>query len=95
MNEIILRPSDIVTICAAIATIYGCYVILRKPFQKLDDHERRLIRLEDLSKERKMTDQLILKSLNAITNHMIDGNSIQKLKDARDELQNNIIEGHQ
>lgn len=95
MDELILHPSDIVTICAAIATIYGCYTILRKPFRKLDDHERRLAHLEKLGEERKKTDQLILKSLNAITNHMIDGNSIQKLKDARDDLQNNIIEGHQ
>ncbi|MCR5228743.1 MAG: hypothetical protein K6D03_01285 [Solobacterium sp.] len=82
------------TICAAIATIYGCYVIIRKPFARIDDHERRIGNLEEAGTERRKTDQLILKSLNAITNHMIDGNGIEKLKDARNELQNNIIEHH-
>lgn len=94
MDKVVLHLSDIVTICAAIATIYGCYVIIRKPFRKLDDHDRRIGHLEELSKERKTTDQLILKSLNAITNHMVDGNGIDKLKEVRDELQNNIIEHH-
>ena len=94
MNNLILHPSDIVTICAAIATVYGCYVIIRKPFAKIDDHERRIGHLENLGEERKDTDRLILKSLNAITNHMIDGTGTDKLREVRDELQNNIIEHH-
>ena len=48
-----------------------------------------------MSEERKSTDILLMKSLNAITNHMIDGNGIDKLKEARDELQREIIEHHQ
>ncbi len=95
MDELVLHPSDIVTICAAIATIYGCIVILRKPFRKLDDHERRIGHLENLSTERKKTDQLILKSLNAMMNNMIDGTGIQEMKEVRTELQNNIIDHHQ
>ncbi len=94
MPELILHPSDIVTICAAIATVYGCYTIIKKPFAKLDDHERRIVRLEEIGTEQKETDRLILKSLNAITNHMIDGNGTDKLREVRDELQNNIIEHH-
>ena len=50
--------------------------------------------MEDALSERKETDIVILKSLNAITNHMIDGNGIAELKKSRDELQKSIIEHH-
>lgn len=77
-----------------IAAIIGLVKIFKKPFDQIDDHERRLQKLEEDRNERKHTDILILRSLNAITNHMIDGNSLDKLKAVRDDLQNSIIEGH-
>lgn len=92
MNELML--SDIVVLCAAIATIYGAYLIVKKPFEKLDDHERRIKHIEKLTAERTTTDRLTLKSLNAIINHMIDGNGIERMRSVRDELQNSIIERH-
>ena len=79
-------------ICSGIAGIYAVWKIIKGPFVKLDDHERRITNVEKTLIERKDTDTLILKSLNAITNHMIDGNSIEKLKASRDELQRGIIE---
>lgn len=79
-------------ICSGIAGIYAVWKIVKGPFVKLDDHERRITNVEKTLLERKDTDTLILKSLNAITNHMIDGNGIEKLKASRDELQRGIIE---
>ena len=79
-------------ICSGIAGIFAAYKIIRTPFAKIDDHERRITSIETNLAEQKETDKLILKSLNAITNHMIDGNSVDKLKEARDELQRGIIE---
>lgn len=79
-------------ICSGIAGIYAVWKIIKGPFVKLDEHERRITSVEKTLIERKDTDTLILKSLNAITNHMIDGNSIEKLKASRDELQRGIIE---
>lgn len=79
-------------ICSGIAGIYAVWKIIKGPFVKLDEHERRISSVEKTLIERKDTDTLILKSLNAITNHMIDGNSIEKLKASRDELQRGIIE---
>ena len=79
-------------ICSGIAGMYAVWKIVKGPFVKLDDHERRITSVEKTLIERKDTDTLILKSLNAITNHMIDGNSIEKLKASRDELQRGIIE---
>ena len=68
------------------------YKIIKQPFSKLDDHERRINSIENALTTRRETDTLMLKSLNAITNHMIDGNGIDKLKEARDEPQKGIIE---
>ena len=79
-------------VCSGIAGIYAVWKIVKGPFVKLDDHERRITSVENTLIERKDTDTLILKSLNAITNHMIDGNGIEKLKASRDELQRGIIE---
>lgn len=77
-----------------IAAVIALIRTFRKPFDQLDDHERRLKDLEVDRAERRKTDTLILKSLNAITNHMIDGSGVTELRKVRDELQNNIIDSH-
>ncbi|MCR5448468.1 MAG: hypothetical protein K6F23_03660 [Solobacterium sp.] len=77
-----------------IAAIIALIRTVRRPFDQIDDHERRIKNLEDDRAERKQTDKLILRSLNAITNHMIDGNGISELRKVRDDLQNSIIDHH-
>jgi hypothetical protein len=77
-----------------IAAIIALIRTVRRPFDQIDDHERRIKNLEDDRAERKQTDKLILRSLNAITNHMIDGNGITELRKVRDDLQNSIIDHH-
>ena len=47
--------------------------------------------LEQQEAERKATDRYTTKALNAIVNHMIDGNGVDKLREVRDEYQNEII----
>ena len=42
--------------------------------------------------KQEQTNQAVLKALVAIVNHEIDGNGIEGLKKARDELSNSIIE---
>lgn len=84
--------STLFWICSGIAGIFAVYKIIRAPFAQVADHERRITSIETNLAEQKNTDKLILKSLNAITNHMIDGNSVDKLKEARDELQQGIID---
>lgn len=79
-------------ICSGIAALVAVYKIVRAPFAQVADHERRLGAIEESVKERKETDKAVLKALNAITNHMIDGNGIEKLKASRDELQRTIID---
>lgn len=77
-----------------IAALIALIKTIRKPFDQIDDHERRIKGVEQTLSERKETDIVMLKSLNAITNHMIDGNGIDDLKRSRDELQKSIIEHH-
>lgn len=79
-------------ICSGIAALVAVYKIIRAPFAQVADHERRISSIETSISTQKATDKIILKSLNAITNHMIDGDSVDKLKEARDELQQGIID---
>ena len=68
---------------------------LMKPIKKLEDHETRIKTLESTAGERKKTDQFMMKSMNAIINHMIDGSNTEELKKVRDEYQSEIIQHHQ
>jgi hypothetical protein len=77
-----------------IAAVIALIRTIRKPFDAIDDHERRIKQLEEDREERRKTDKLILRSLNSIINHMIDGNGIEDLKKSRTDLQNNIIDSH-
>lgn len=81
-------------LCAGIAGIIGLIKLAKKPFDQLGDHETRIKALEESRIERKQTDQYIMRALNSIVNHMIDGNSIDKLKEVRDEYQEQIINHH-
>lgn len=79
-----------VSICSGIAVIIGCIKLLNTP---LDDIRKNKLEIENLKKEqltRKAMDKAILNSLQAITNHMIDGNGIEDLKKSRTELNQTI-----
>lgn len=89
--EASISLSTLFWICSGIAGLYAVYKIIKGPFVQLDDHERRINKLEDDHKERRETDQLILRSLNAMVNHLIDGNNTTEMIDVRKDLQNNII----
>ncbi len=84
--------AQIFWLVGGIAAVIALIRTFRKPFDQLDDHERRLNKLEDDHKERRETDQLILRSLNAMVNHLIDGNNRAEMIDVRKDLQNNIID---
>lgn len=79
-------------LCAGIAGVCAVVVIARKPFVKLNDHETRISSLESKADERRAIDQYTTRALNAIVNHMIDGNGLDELKDVRREYQNSLID---
>ena len=88
----------IVAVCAALAVIWNAIKAVRemkKPYDDLsemvEEHERKLAndhkRLDDL----KTSNDLQAKMLLQMANHMIDGNHNDKLRQARDELQEYLI----
>lgn len=94
-NDITISLAQVIWFAGGLMGIVACIGWIMKPFKKLDDHERRIGNLETAIEERKAADLFIMKSLNAIVNHMIDGNGVEQLKQVRDEYQNEIIKHHQ
>ena len=93
-NDITISLSQVIWLCGGVLGVAAFVSWIMKPFKKIDDHETRIKVLEETADERKQTDQFMMKSLNAIVNHMIDGNGIDQLKQVRDEYQNEIISHH-
>lgn len=76
---------------AGILTLVGIVSLAMKPFKKIDEHEQRISSLESKADERRVIDQYTTRALNAIVNHMIDGNGIEELKDVRKDYQDSLI----
>ena len=99
MAEITISFNDIFWLCSFIAALYGIWKIvkeIRKPNDDLketvakhdnllDKDNKRLMEIED-------SNRMILKCLLVIINHDITGNGIEKMKQARDEIQEFLID---
>ena len=90
-QDVTFSLAQVIWICGGLMVVIGFIGWLMKPIKKLDDHEIRIKTLEKQEQERKATDRYTTKALNAIVNHMIDGNGIDRLKEVRDEYQEQII----
>ena len=90
-SDVTFSLAQAIWLCGGIMAIVAFIGWLMKPIKKLDDHESRIKVLEQQEQERKATDRYTTKALNAIVNHMIDGNGVDKLREVRDEYQNEII----
>ena len=82
--------SSLVSICAGLVTIYGLVKIAKTPLDKVTANAKDIEELKKTTRKHAEIDTAILNGLQAITNHMIDGNGIDKLKASRDELQKTI-----
>lgn len=90
-SDVTFSLAQVIWLCGGLMVVIGFVGWLMKPIKKLDDHEHRIKTLEQQEQERKATDRYTTKALNAIVNHMIDGNGVDKLREVRDEYQNEII----
>lgn len=90
-SDITISFAQLIWVIGGITVIGAFLKWAMTPFKKIDDHETRIKVLEKAEEERKATDRYTAKALNAIVNHMIDGNGIDKLKEVRDEYQDQII----
>lgn len=82
--------NSFVSLCAALVTIYGLIKIAKTPFDKVTANAKDIEELKKKSTKQAEIDKAILNGLQAITNHMIDGNGIDALKASRSELQHAI-----
>lgn len=96
----------VVTAAGGVVAIAGAVSAIKRWFQPLLDARKELDdlkqqtkkceeRFEKLSRhqnEAKEANQAVYKALTSIMNHMIDGNGIESLKAAREDLSRFIIE---
>lgn len=80
-----------VAILAAVMTIGGFFAWINKPLEQIKDHERRIKAQEDETEKREAREKFTIAALNALVNHMIDGNNTDELRRVRDEYQREII----
>ena len=90
-SDITISLSQIFWIVGGITAVAAFLKWAMQPIKQIEDHESRIKVLEKAEEDRKATDRYTAKALNAIVNHMIDGNGIDKLKEVRDEYQDQII----
>lgn len=97
--EFTISSAQILALCAFITAIWGVYKIvkeLKKPNDDLKSEVARHSQLLDTDNKRlndiEESNRMVLQSLLVIINHEITGNGIEKMKDARDKLQEYLIE---
>lgn len=90
-TDVTISLSQFLWLIGGITAIGAFIKWISTPFKQIENHEQRIAVLEKAETDRKATDRYTTKALNAIVNHMIDGNGIEKLREVRDEYQNEII----
>lgn len=93
-----ITSDQITWLCAFIVAVWGVWKIikeLRKPNADLKATVEKHSQLLDNDNKRlndvDASNQMVLKCLLVIINHEITGNGIEKMKEARDELQTYLI----
>lgn len=93
-----ITSEQITWLCAFVAAVWGVWKIvkeIRKPNVDLkatvDKHDQLLDNDNKRLKAFDESNQMVLKCLLVIINHEITGNGIEKMKEARDELQTFLI----
>ena len=96
--EFMVSSEQILGFCVLITSVWAVFKIIREINKPNDDLKRTVeqhsIALDNDNKRLKQLDddnRMILQSLLVIVNHSIDNNGIDKLKEARTELQEYLI----
>lgn len=84
--------TTLVSIASGIMAIVALVKLVNTPIEKIKQHDEDIKKLKERDTKQSEFQKVTLNSLQAITNHMIDGNGIDKLKQSRDELAKSITE---
>lgn len=101
-NLIQIACAGIIALGGAGAIIVGLYKWAKKPDddrddrlkhhdEMLDSDNKRLKELEKEQAEMKEAQSVLMKSILALMSHAIDGNHLEELKIARDDMQNYLL----
>ncbi len=82
--------TTLVSIASGVMAIVALVKLINTPLDKIKQHDEDIKKLKEQNAKQGEFEKVILNSLQAITNHMIDGNGIDKLKASRDELSRSI-----
>lgn len=80
----------IVSLAGGISAIIACVKVILTPLDKIKQNSLDIAELKKSEQKRNEMDRAMLNALQAMTNHMIDGNGIDRLKASRSELQHAI-----
>lgn len=93
-----ITSAQILAFCAFVTTLWGVWKIVKEIKKPNDDlkntvaqHDKLLDTDNKRLKEIENSNRMILQCLLVIINHDITGNGIEKMKTARDELQEYLI----
>ena len=97
-----ITSEQILSFCGFVAAIWGVVKIVveivkvvKKPNDdlkaKVDEHEMLLKNDNERLKDIECTNKMILNGMFVLINHDLTGNGIDKMKEARDELQEYLI----
>ena len=96
--EFTITSEQILGFCGLVAALWGTWKIakeIRKPKEdlaaKVQLHDDLLKKDNERLKEMETSNKLVLQCLLIIINHDITGNGIESMKEARDELQEYLI----
>jgi hypothetical protein len=99
MNEIVITVNGLIWFCGAVVAIGGAAAVIIKflaPFKQLQERVSALeSRFQDDHAELKKVEtgiEKICKCTLAITDHELTGNSVDKLREAKDEMQDYLIQ---
>lgn len=90
-TDITFSVSQLLWVVGGITALAAFIKWASTPFKTIENHESRIQVLEKAEEQRKATDRYTTRALNAIVNHMIDGNGVDELKKVRSEYQDEII----
>lgn len=96
--EFTLTSGQIMGFCSLVAALWGIWKIIKevkKPNDDLKkmvtDHERLLSADDERLRAIEESNKMILQSLLVIINHNITGNGVEKMKEARSDLEEYLI----
>jgi len=96
--EFTITSEQILGFCGLVASLWGVYKIvkeIKKPSDdlkaKVEHHEELLNNDNERLKEIEQSNKMILNCMFVLINHDLTGNGIDKMKEARDELQEYLI----